>query len=151
MSTSRRRLVAVLLVGFLPWTVLVLQDGFSLVFSFGLVNTDPVDVVHLYDYLFVHTAGLPRRLQAWPVGVVLNAGALACAIGSLWDYEDPRLTAGLLCLAGVAHAQVAYGLYRTYGGGGPLVIPLGALATWAVVWWYYWPLVKDQGLVASED
>ena len=151
MTSARRRLLAVLLVGCLPWTVLVLRDGLGLVFSFGLVNTSPLHVVHLYDYLFVHTAGLPRRLQAWPVGVVLHAGALACAVGSLWDREDPRLTAGLLLLAGVAHAQVSYGLYRIYGGVGPLVVPLGALATWTVVWWYYRPRVQERGLVARED
>ena len=151
MTSPRRRLLAVLLVGLLPWTVVVLQDGVSLVFSFGLVNTDPFNLVHLYDYLFVYTAGLPRRLEAWPLGVVLYAGALACAVGSVWDYEVPRLTAGLLFLAGVAHAQVAYGLFQVYGNAGPLVIPLGAMATWIVVWWYYWPLVKEHGLVVRAE
>ena len=142
----RRRLAAVVLLGLLPWTAVVLEEGVSLVFSFGLVSTDPLHFVDLYDYLFVHTAGLPRRLQAWPAGVLLYAGALASATSGIRDVEDPRLTGGLLLFAGVAHAQVAYGLYRTYGAGGPLVVPLGAAATWTVVWWYYWPLVRRRGL-----
>lgn len=126
--------------------MLVFEEGISLVFSFGLLNTAPVRFVDLYEYLFVYTAGLPRRLQAWPAGVALHVGALGSAMAGLWDREDPRLTGGLLFVAGLTHARVAYGLYRTYGGSGPLVVPLGVLVTWGVVWWYYWPLVRRRGL-----
>jgi uncharacterized protein (TIGR04206 family) len=69
-------------------------------------------------------------------------------IGGLRDFEDPRLTGGLLLFAALAHAQVTYGLYPAYGfGAGPLVLPSGAVATVAVIWWYYWPLIRERGLV----
>jgi uncharacterized protein (TIGR04206 family) len=64
--------------------------------------------------------------------------------------EDPRLTGGLLFFAGVAHAQVAYGLFRVYGEAGPVVVPLGTVASWAIVWWFYWPLVRRRGLATAE-
>jgi uncharacterized protein (TIGR04206 family) len=151
--SPRRRALAVLVAGLLPWTVLLLEAGASLVFAFGLVNTDPLHLVTIYDYLFVHTAGLPRRLEAWPVGVVLHAGATACAVLDYWsgDGVDPRLTGGLLVVAGFLHAQVAIGLYRSYGAGGPLVVPLGALGCWTVAWWYYWPLVGERGIASTGD
>jgi uncharacterized protein (TIGR04206 family) len=50
----------------------------------------------------------------------------------------------LLFFAGIAHVQVSFGLYRSYGtASGIVVLPLGALASWIVVWWYYWPLIRD--------
>ena len=147
-ASPRRRLLAVLAVGLLPWTAVVSARGASFVFSFGLVNTGPLGLTNLYDYLFVYTAGLPERLQAWPLGVILHAGALASASGGLRGFEDPRLTGGLMLFAGVAHAQVAYGLYRTYVGTGAsaVVLPVGALAAWAVAYRYYWPLARERGL-----
>jgi uncharacterized protein (TIGR04206 family) len=146
-STPRRRLLAVLAVGLLPWTVLLVGEV-TFVFSFGLVSLDPLHLTNVYEFLFVYTDALPRRLQAWPAGILLYTGALASAVAGLRDFEDPRLTGGLLAFAGVAHAQVSYGLFRTYAL--PLsefpVIPLGAIASWTVVWWYYWPLARQKGL-----
>jgi uncharacterized protein (TIGR04206 family) len=150
-SRALHRLLAVLLAGLLPWTVVYFGGESTFVFSFGLVNTDPLQVVDLYRYLFVYTDGLPRRLQAWPVGVLLYAGALASAIGGLRALEDPRLTGGLLFFAGLAHAQVTYGLYRAYGpAAGVTVIPLGAILAWVVAWWYYWPLIRERDLGGPE-
>lgn len=146
-SSPERRVVAVALLGLLPWTVVLLEGEASLVFGFGLVNTNPPTLVNLYDYLFVYTDGLPRRLQAWPAGVLLHAGALVSALGGLRRLEDPRLTGGLLVFAGLAHAQVALGLHASYGAtAGIVVVPLGAAAAWAAAWWYYWPLVRERGL-----
>ncbi|MFW5963276.1 MAG: TIGR04206 family protein [Natronomonas sp.] len=146
-STARRRLLAVFAVGLLPWTVLLVGET-TFVFAFGLVSLDPLHLTNVYEFLFVYTDALPRRLQAWPAGILLYAGALASATAGLRGFEDPRLTGGLLAFAGVAHAQVSYGLFRTYGL--PLselpVLPLGAIASWAVVWWYYWPLARQKGL-----
>lgn len=141
MASPRRRLLAVLVVGLLPWTVVAFGRQLTLVFSFGLVTLDPLHLTNLYDYLFVYTDGLPRRLQAWPAGVVLHVAALASALGGLRGLEDPRLTAGLLAVAGFAHLQVSVGLYRQ----GLVVLPLGALCAWLVTWWYYWPLVRGSG------
>ncbi len=147
-SSPERRLVAVASLGLLPWTVLLFDGEASLVFGFGLVNTNPPMLVNVYEYLFVHTGSLPPRLQAWPAGIVLHAGALASAIGGIRGLEDARLTGGLLAFAGVAHAQVAYGLHRSFmgAGGSVAVVPLGTLATWAVVYWYYLPLARERGL-----
>ena len=145
-SSPRRRLAAVACLGLLPWTVVLLDGEASLVFGFGLANTNPPTLVNLYDYLFVYTGGLPGRLQAWPAGVVLYVGALASAAGGLRSFEDPRLTGGLLVFAGLSHGHVAYGLYRVYGTSPATVLPVGALATWAVAWWFYWPLVRERGL-----
>ena len=145
-SSPGRRLVAVASLGLLPWTVILLDGEASLVFGFGLVNTNPPMLVNVYDYLFVHTGRLPQRLQAWPAGVVLHAGALASAAGGLRSFEDPRLTGGLLVFAGLSHAHVAYGLYRVYGMSPATVLPVGMLATWAVAWWFYWPLIRERGL-----
>ena len=146
MAGPRRRLLAVIAVGLLPWTVIVFGRQSTLVFSFGLVNLDPLHLTNLYDYLFVYTDGLPRRLQAWPAGVLLHAGALASALGGIRAFEDPRLTGGLLFFAGIAHVQVSFGLYRT----GLFVIPLGAVASWVVVWWYYWPLIRETGATTPD-
>jgi uncharacterized protein (TIGR04206 family) len=147
-SSPRRRFLAVLAAGLLPWTVLLSAGGASFVFAFGLVNTGPLGFTNAYDYFFVYTGSLPERLQAWGAGILLYAGALASATVGLRGIEDPRLTGGLLAFAGVAHARVAYGLYRTYAGTGSsaVVLPLGALAAWTVAYWYYWPLVRKRGL-----
>ena len=107
-SSPGRRLAAVVLLGLLPWTVVVFEGEASLVFGFGLVNTNPPDLVNLYDYLFVYTGGL-------------------------------------LVFAGISHAHVAYGLYRVYGMSPATVLPVGALTTWAVAWWFYWPLARERG------
>jgi uncharacterized protein (TIGR04206 family) len=147
-SSPRRRLAAVACLGLLPWTVVLLDGEASFVFGFGLANTNPLTLVNLYDYLFVYTGGLPGRLQAWPAGVVLYVGALASAVGGLLSVEDPRLTGGLLVCAGLSHGHVAYGLYRVYGTSPATVLPVGAVTTWAVAWWFYWPLVRKRGLAA---
>ena len=144
-SSPGRRLAAVVLLGLLPWTVIVFEGEASLVFGFGLVNTNPPNLVNLYDYLFVYTGSLPGRLQAWPAGTVLYTGALTSAAGGLRSFEDPRLTGGLLVFAGLSHAHVAYGLYRVYGMSPATVLPVGALTTWAVAWWFYWPLARERG------
>jgi len=146
--SPNRRFLVVALLGVLPWTVLHSAEGTSFVFSFGLVNTDPLGVTNAYEYFFVFTAALPGRLEAWALGIIFYAGAIASACAGLVRREDPRLTGGLLVLAGIAHARVAYGLYRVYAGSGTsaVVLPVGALAAWAVVWYCYWPLARDRGL-----
>jgi uncharacterized protein (TIGR04206 family) len=147
-SSTRRRVLAVCLLGLLPWTVIIAGQEATFVFAFGLVNTNPFHLTDLYSYLFIYTAGLPKRLQAWPAGVLLYAGALVSTLIGLVNREDPRLTGGLLFFAGVSHAQVTFGLYRAYGFGasGTLVLPVGAVATWAAVWWVFWPAMKERGL-----
>ncbi|PSP54363.1 TIGR04206 family protein [Halobacteriales archaeon QS_1_67_19] len=137
MAGSRRLLALVALAG-VPWTVLAAGD---LVFAWGLVATDPVHVTTLPDYLFVYTMGLPRRLLAWPVSAVLYALAVGNAgLGQLGArFEDRRVTGGLLALAGASHLWFAVGLASP----GLLAVPLGTVLLWTAAWWFHWPDLRD--------
>jgi uncharacterized protein (TIGR04206 family) len=125
-STRPRRLAAVVALGLVPWTVVVYPGGLDLIFPWGLVDPASRSVVDLYTYLFVYTGGpatLPDRLLAWPIAsAVYGFGTLGVALG-LRGYEDRRVTAGLLFVAGVAHLQVTLGLRRI----GADAYPVGAV------------------------
>lgn len=153
-STSRfvverpaaRRLLAVLAVGLLPWTVLQWDGGFGFVFVFGLVNPDAPHLVLLPDYLFRLTGGpasLPRRLLAWPVGGLLWSLAAASAAGGVAvDREDSRVTGWLLVLAGGSLLWFSTGLGRP----DLLALPVGTAVLWAVAWvWYGSSLLRVVG------
>lgn len=133
---------AVLGVGVVPWTVLLLDGEVTLVFAFGLFNANPPHLVTIYAYLvqFTNAATLPEHLLAWPTSVLLYLGALANALSGLVWREDRRVTAGLLVFAGVAQTTVALGLSR---GIGRTAVPFGAFCMWTVVWWFYWPDLRD--------
>lgn len=136
-SRKRRLLpVAVALLGALPWTVQLWTGGVGLVFAFGLVNPETARLVTLPEYLGLSggPAGLPDRLLAWPVAVLLwGLAALSALGGRLLDREDRRVTGWLLVLAGASHLAFALGLNRP----GLLAIPLGTVLLWAVAWWGY--------------
>ena len=134
-SASRRRLLALLALGIVPWTVVV-EGDVTLLFPFGLVNADPLHLTTLDDYLrFVQGfAALPEHLRAWPVSVGCYLAALASALGGVAWREDPRVTGGLLFLAGSSHATVAVGLSR---GIGRLALPVGPVLALAIAWWCY--------------
>ena len=141
-ARPQTRLVVLLALAVVPWTVLVLGGEVTLVFPFDLLNTNPLHLTNLYDYLFRFTGGfaaLPAYLQAWPVSVLLYLGALASTVGGLIDREDPRVTDGLLALAGVSHVGLAVGLSR---GPDRLAAPVGVVLMLGVTWWLYWPLVR---------
>ena len=78
----RTRVVAVLVaVGtVVPWSVQVFtaRDA-TWLFSWGLVNTNPVQVTTITDFLFVYTQGLPEFILAWPASVVCYLLALGSA------------------------------------------------------------------------
>ena len=148
-ATPRKRLLAVFALLAVPWTVLSLGGEYTLVFGFGLFNTNPPQLVMLFGYLFRFTAGpetLPEYLLAWPTSLLLYGGALASALGGVLGYEDRRVTAGLLVFAGLAQVSVALGLSRAIGR---LAIPLGTGCLWLVAWWFYWPDLWET-LPASE-
>ncbi|WP_135827921.1 TIGR04206 family protein [Halorussus halobius] len=131
-----RRLLALLGLSLLPWSVLATGD---VVFAWGLATTDPIHVTTITDYLFVYTAGLPARLLAWPVAVLLYLLALASvAVGAVAP-EDRRVTAGLLVLAGASHLRFSVGLARP----GVLAVPTGTVLLWLAAWWFHWPDLRD--------
>lgn len=142
-GTPVRRAAVVAALVAVPWTVLFLDGEYTLVFGFGLFNTNPPQLVTLYDYLFRFTAGpgtLPDYLLAWPTSLLCYLGALASALGGVLGYEDRRVTAGLLIFAGLAQGSVALGLSRVVGR---LAIPLGTGCLWAVAWWFYAPDIRS--------
>lgn len=134
----RRSLVAVGLLAVLPWTVVVYPAGVDLLFPWGLVNSNPWHLTDLVSYLTVYTAGfasLPPRLQAWPVGTGLYLLAVGSALVSALrpGRGDPRVTAGLVALAGAVHLQVTAGLARVGEG----ALPVGSVLALGVGWWVY--------------
>lgn len=142
-----QRVVAIIAVGLMPWTVLLSPGSagitVDLVFAWGLVAPDTFHVVLLSTYLFDLTWGLPNYLLAWPASALLYCAGLAgAAVGAAAGREDRRLTAGLLVLAGLAHLGFALGVGRA----DPTVVavPTGPIILWLVVWRYDWlPLRVD--------
>ena len=142
-GTPTRRLLAIAALLAVPWTVVLIGGGYTLVFGFGLLNTNPPQLVTLSDFLFRFTAGpgtLPEYLLAWPTSLLLYFGALVSAAGGVVGHEDRRVTVGLLVFAGLAQVSVALGLSRATGR---LAIPIGAGCLWAVTWWYYGPDLRS--------
>ncbi|MDS0282916.1 TIGR04206 family protein [Haloarcula onubensis] len=137
-ADSRRRLAVVALLGLLPWTVLVIGSELTLVFPAGLVNTNPLQFVSIWDFFVRFTADLPAFIRAWRTGVLLYLVALASALsGAVWR-EDPRITALSLVGAALSQVGVFLGFNRRLGY---VAVPVGTVVILAVVWWYYWPLV----------
>ena len=136
-----RRLLALVVVGLLPWTVIVGPGGVETVFLFGLANPATGHFVSLPAYLFVLTSGLPDRLLAWPASALLYAGGLVAEVVDERRGGDVRLTAGLVGLAGLAHLGFALGIVTREGS---TVVPLGPVLAGLVVWWFYWPALRNE-------
>jgi uncharacterized protein (TIGR04206 family) len=134
-STPRRRLLVLLALGAVPWTVVIIGDQLTLFFPFGVLNTDPVALVDLLAW-FGGGGGLPRNPELLPLSYLFYLGALLSALAGLWDREPTRLTAGLLVLAGVTHLGVAYSVLHRIAY---VPLPAGALLAVAAAWWFYWP------------
>lgn len=134
--TDRPRVrLAVALVPFaLPWSVqLFSRADATLLFPWGLVNTNPPMLTTLYHFLFVYTAGLPDFILAWPLSVACAlVGVAGAAVGAATGREDRRVTAAAFACAGVAQLSLAWGFsvqpYRTAWPTGTLVCWLAALA-----------------------
>jgi len=142
-----RRLLALLVPLVVPWTVQVFPDQLFFVFPWGLASSPGSGVVLLDTYLFERTAGfagLPRRLQAWPVSTVLYACAVAVAavgpvagarIGALRESRvglpAERLAALGFAAAALVHLRVTLGLFRL----GSLAVPTGPAVLLAIAWW----------------
>ena len=136
-----RRLLALVVVGLLPWTVLVGPSGVELVFLFGLANPATAHFVSLPAYLFVLTSGLPDRLLAWPASTLLYAGGLVSEVADRRPGGDVRLTARLVGLAVLAHLGFAIGVVAREGA---TVLPVGPVAAGLVLWLFYWPALVGE-------
>lgn len=140
-ESSPRALAALLALLAVPWSLQTFGVGdVTFLFPWGLLNTGPLRVTDLHAFLFEHTAGLPGFVLAWPVSVLLYATAVgSAALGAVGGREDPRVTGGLLVLAGVAQLSVAWGFSVQPGR---IAYPTGTLALWGAAWRWYWPRVR---------
>lgn len=129
MNRTRVQTLVLLSLLVLPWTIFAYPSGTRYVFAWGLLSPDPVHVTTIYAYLFELTAGLPRSLLAWPLSVLLYAGALLSTIvGLLFGREDERVTIGLLIVAGASHASFALSASRQ----AVVALPIATVVLWAL-------------------
>ncbi|MFB6141930.1 MAG: TIGR04206 family protein [Halorientalis sp.] len=139
MSAARRRLLAVVAVGALPWAVVVAGDTVSLFFTAGFVGLDHLVPTTITDYYVRYSRGLPRFLEAYGTGVVLYVAALASAASGVVWREDRRVTAALLVLAGVSLLWFALGFL---GRPGAVAVPVATVLLWAVALCWYRPALR---------
>ena len=135
----RRRLIAVVVAGLVPWTVVLIGAELTLVFSFGLFNTNPPELLSVYSYFVRFTGALPQFIESWGSGVLLYAFALASAVAGVVWREDVRVTALALAGAGLTQFPVFLGFNRRLDY---VAVPVGSLVLLAVVWWYYLPAIR---------
>jgi len=143
----RRRFAVVALLGLLPWTILIIGSELTLVLPLGLVNTNPLQFVSVYDFFVRFTTGLPSFIESWRTGVLLYALAVASALSGVVWREDPRITALALVGAALSQIGVFLGFNRRLGS---LALPVGTVVILTVVWWYYWPLLTVAAAVDDE-
>ncbi|WP_135304580.1 TIGR04206 family protein [Haloarcula amylovorans] len=135
----RRRFLAVVVAGLVPWTVLSVGGELTILFTFGLFTTSPPELLPIYDYFFRFTRRLPRFIESWGTGVVLYLFALASALSGIVWREDPRITALSLVGAALSQIGVVLGFNRRIGY---VALPVGTVVLLGVAWWYYWPLLR---------
>ena len=138
--------VAIAALAVFPWVLQLNGTGdLTAVMSWGLVNTNPWHTLLLPSYLDA-TQGfstLPQSLQVWPLGLAFYCGAfLSSASGVFAGREDVRVTLGLLALSAITSVIVWWGLL---GRGAAGTIPVGVIATAAVGWWFYYPMLDSIG------
>ncbi|MCJ0619270.1 TIGR04206 family protein [Haloarcula hispanica] len=135
----RRRLIAVVVAGLVPWTVVLIGKELTLVFSFGLFNTNPPELLSVYSYFIRFTSALPQFIESWGSGVLLYLVALASAVAGVVWREDVRVTALALAGAGLTQFPVFLGFNRRLNY---VAVPVGSLVLLIVVWWYYLPAIR---------
>lgn len=124
-----RSLVAVLAVLAVPLSVQVYPGQTTGLFLWGLATLDPPSVTTFPEYLRL-AGGAPGYIAAWPI--TAGVWALAAVSAALADREDPRVTAGLLVLAGVAALRLSVGFAVQPDRG---AYPLGTAVLWVVAAW----------------
>ena len=134
-STPGRRLLVLLAVALVPWTVVFVGHEVTLFFPVGVLDWNTRSFVPLHTW-FAGGGRLPRNPELLPLSYLFYALALLSAAAGLRDRESPRLTVGLLVLAGVAHLGVAYSVLHRVAYA---PVPVGPFLLAAVAWWFYWP------------
>lgn len=138
--TAKRRLLAILALGIIPWTV-VTTDGFvSLVFPFGLVTPDPFHLLTIFDYLRFSGGQVTQYIDTWPIGALLYVGTLVSAVVAAFGYENPRLTGGFLVFTALSQIPFVIGFSRRLEY---TAFPVGTVLMLVVAWWFYWPAVRS--------
>lgn len=126
-------LVAVTVAGLLPWSIQSFVGGeIFLRFAWGGVSFEPALTVQLLSEYPV-LAGPPILFQ-WALSTGIWLFALASAASAWIELEDPRLTVGLLVVAGLVNLSVAldFGIQPRRTG-----YPTGTLFLWVVAAWRY--------------
>jgi uncharacterized protein (TIGR04206 family) len=141
MRPEHRRLCAVLGLGIVPWSFVDAGGVVTVVFSFGFLNVDPLQLEDIVSFVTVDTVGLPQFLLAWPVGVGIYGLAVGSVLsGTVFGREDRRVTALLLVVVGLTQLRMALGFsgrLDTYA------VPVGTVLCLAVVWWFDWPAIRE--------
>lgn len=114
-----------------PW-VAVRTTSVTLVFVWGMVALEGTHVTLLPAYLEA-TAGLPRFLRMWPIGVACYVLGAAWAAGERVG-ADGRVAAGLLALAALATGWMAWGLAAEPARS---AIPIGSFVLGGIAGWAY--------------
>lgn len=138
-TTAKRRLLIILLLGLIPWTVVTVSGTVTLVLPFGLIDAQSWRLLTLPEYLRLSGGRIAPFIEAWPLSVFLYAGTLVSAIGGVFGREDPRLTGGFLVLTAVGQLPFVFGLSQRFGY---TAIPVGIVLMLAAAWWFYWPMVR---------
>ncbi|AHG04010.1 hypothetical protein HALDL1_10665 [Halobacterium sp. DL1] len=121
---NRRRVGVVVLAGLLPWVVVAWPGGWYPIFSAGFLRVETLAFTSLPTYV-ARVGAFPSHLQAWPIAVLLWAGAVVTAAV---DRVDSAVTVGLLALAGASVLSLSLSLS---GQRGITAVPLGTLWLWA--------------------
>jgi uncharacterized protein (TIGR04206 family) len=135
-ASARTRLLAVLTLAVLPWTVVYTRGFVTVITSVALVDPRSRHVTTVFEYL-THTMGAPPDLMVpWVVGTLLFALVVISAALAFVGREDDRVTAFLLVLLGVTQLSVAVGFAGrpTY-----VAVPVVTVAAWALAWVAYRP------------
>lgn len=123
----------VLVAGVVPWSVQTFVGGeVFLRFAWGGVSFEPaVTVQPLVSY---PVASGPPILLRWAGATACWLGAVVSAASERVGLEDPRVTVGLLALAGFLNLLVAleFGVQPTRTG-----YPTGTAAAWLAAGWRY--------------
>jgi uncharacterized protein (TIGR04206 family) len=135
---AKRRLLGILVLGIIPWSVIMTGGFVMLVFPFGFLNVDPWHLLTLPEYLRF-SAQTTQYIGAWPIGALLYAVTLLSAVGGVFGYEDRRLTGGFLVSTALSQIPFVLGFaqrlkYSAY--------PVGIVLMFVVAWWFYWPVTR---------